>query len=200
MADDFNTAVLDEVLQALIHTVEYVGTETLPPIDGWSWFDVLKKYAPQSAAEWEKQYQEQGARKGEGESNLVKHARYELELLGEEPEMIEGYLRVIQAFADMGHSGGSAMAAVPVINDLLQFKNLKPLTDNPDEWINHAPEMWDGEHGVWQNKRNGEAFSNNGGKTYYLLSEVRQPLFERGDPIKPIHKSEPHKLLEDEND
>ncbi len=65
-------------------------------------------------------------------SNLVEHARRELELVGEEEEFIEGYLKVIQAFADMGHSGGSASVAIPVIQTLLQFKNLKPLTDNPE--------------------------------------------------------------------
>jgi hypothetical protein len=104
-------------------------------------------------------------------SNLVDHARTELNLIGEEPEVIEGYLKVIQAFADMGHSGGSASVAIPVINELLQFKNLKPLTNNPNEWYQHDPKMWDGVNPIWQNKRNSEAFSQDGGKTYYLLSE-----------------------------
>lgn len=104
-------------------------------------------------------------------SNLVDHARIELELVGEELETIEGYLKVIQAFADMGHSGGSASVAIPVINALLQFKNLRPLTDDPEEWIHHGPDVWDGKNGIWQNKRNSEAFSEDGGKTYTLLSE-----------------------------
>lgn len=34
------------LLQALIHTVEYVGLNTLKPYVGWSWFDALTKYAP----------------------------------------------------------------------------------------------------------------------------------------------------------
>lgn len=116
-------------------------------------------------------------------SNLVDHARRELELIGEEPDIIDGYLRVIQAFADMGHSGGSASVAIPVLHELLQFKNLTPITDDPAEWFFHEPEMWDGTNGVWQNIRDGEAFSNDGGKTYYLLSEGgsdqhREPLHE----------------------
>ncbi len=97
-------------------------------------------------------------------SNLVEHARRELELVGEEEEFIEGYLKVIQAFADMRHSGGSASVVIPVLYRLLQFKNLKPLTNNPDEWMYVY-------HDVWQNVRNSEAFSQNGGETYYLLSE-----------------------------
>ncbi len=104
-------------------------------------------------------------------SNLVDHAKHELEKIGEDPETVVGYLNVIQAFADMGHSGGSASVAIPTIMELLQFKNLSPLTDDPEEWVQHAEDVWGEEDGVWQNRRNGEAFSNDGGTTYYLLSE-----------------------------
>ena len=37
----------DEVLNALIYTVEYVGADLLPAKEGWDWFDVLKKYRPE---------------------------------------------------------------------------------------------------------------------------------------------------------
>lgn len=104
-------------------------------------------------------------------SNLVNHARRELQLVGEDEVTIEGYLGVIQAFADMGHSGGSASVAIPVITELLQFKNLTPLTDDPEEWMHVAEEMWGEKDGVYQNRRNGEAFSYDKGKTYYLLSD-----------------------------
>lgn len=115
------------------------------------------------------------------ESNLVAHARRELNAIGEDPDVIEGYLKVIQAFADMGHSGGSASVAIPVLNELFQFHNLSPLTDDPEEWFYHDHEVYGVENDVWQNKRCGEAFSNDGGKTYYLLSEggndkMRKPL------------------------
>lgn len=98
-------------------------------------------------------------------SNLVEHARRELGLIGEDPKMIEMYINVVQAFADFGHSGGSASVAIPTINALLQFKNLTPLTDDPDEWVSHSEGM------IAQNKRNPDAFSEDGGKTYYLLSD-----------------------------
>ncbi len=113
-------------------------------------------------------------------SNLVEHAKRELELMGkDDPWFDEGCVKVVQAFADMGHSGGSAAAAIPIINALLQFKNLSPLTDNPIEWIHHESEKSD----IWQSCRNSEAFSNDGGITYYLLSEGgndqhREPLHE----------------------
>ena len=112
-------------------------------------------------------------------SNLVEHARRELELIGEEPEIIEGYLKVIQAFADMGHSGGSAMCAIPVIHQLLQYKSLSELTEDPEDWMWIATEIWVDEAGmgIWHSRRNPEAFSNDGGKTYYLLSEREEENF-----------------------
>lgn len=101
-------------------------------------------------------------------SNLVDHARKELSLVETDPWIIEGICNVIQAFADMGHSGGSASIVIPMINDLLQYKNLYPLTDDPAEWNEVGQNMW-------QNSRNSEAFSTDGGKNYYLISEDGQP-------------------------
>lgn len=102
-------------------------------------------------------------------SNLVDHARRELEMIGEEPDIIDGYLKVIQAFADMGHSGGSAMVAIPVINRLLQFDNLAPLTDNPDDWIEVG-------YGMWQNRRCSRMFSQDGGKSYTDVNDSEKVL------------------------
>lgn len=101
--------------------------------------------------------------------SMVEHARRELEIIGEEPDVIEGYLKVIQAFADMGHSGGSAMVAIPVIGILLNQENLSALTDYPDDWHYHDQSVWGAQGGIWQSKRNSKAFSQDGGKTYYLL-------------------------------
>ena len=118
----------------------------------------------------------------EQESNLVTHARRELELIGEDPEFVAGYLEVISAFAKMGHSGGSASVAIPVINSLLQYKNLSPLTDNPDEWMHLTEEEWPDPEACWQNIRNSECFSRDGGKTYTSLKDKNT-----------VHTSEPFK-------
>lgn len=118
-------------------------------------------------------------------SNLVDHAKRELELIGENPDTIEGYLRVIRAFSSCGHSGGSASVAIPTINQLLQYKPLTDLTNDPEEWIHHTKEVWGEPGGIWQNVRNGEAFSTDGGKTYYLLSERA----DAGPEVTPIHTS-----------
>lgn len=105
------------------------------------------------------------------QSNLVDHARRELELVGEDPDAIAGICDVVYAFSQMGHSGYSAMYFTAVLNQLLQFNNLTPLTDNPEEWYFHGSDAWP-PAGIWQNKRNGEAFSNDGGKTYRLNSDT----------------------------
>lgn len=101
-------------------------------------------------------------------SNLVDYARRELELIGEEPDTIDSYLRVVQAFADMDHSGCSASVAIPVLQRLLSFKPLSDLTSDPAEWMNVSEAPGDE---CWQSRRDPTAFSSDGGLTYYLLEE-----------------------------
>lgn len=115
------------------------------------------------------------------ESNLVKHAKRELEILGVEEEMKNHVVKVIEAFAEYGHSGGSASWTIAIINDLLQFNNLSPLTNDAAEWNNVGD-------GVWQSRRRSDAFSTDGGKTYYVLSELGV------DPNAQTYKSEETKV------
>lgn len=103
-------------------------------------------------------------------SRLVEHARRELEIIGEEEHTIQGICNIMQAFADMGHSGGSASVVIPWLDKLFRFKNLTPLTDDPDEWVHHDESTWGQPGGIWQNSRNSEAFSTDGGKTYRFLA------------------------------
>jgi len=117
-------------------------------------------------------------------TNLQDHARRELEMVGEDPDVIAWYLTVIEAFEAAGHSGGSASVAIPTLNRLLQFQNLMPLTDSPDEWLDRS--LLGGTL-MWQNMRDSSAFSEDGGKTYYLLDE-----WDSEDPAKKIvHVSVP---------
>jgi hypothetical protein len=39
-------AAIAELAQALRLTREYVGEELLPPAEGWSWYDALRRHAP----------------------------------------------------------------------------------------------------------------------------------------------------------
>ncbi|MFF7527316.1 hypothetical protein [Streptomyces pseudovenezuelae] len=119
------------------------------------------------------------------ESNLVAHARRELRIIGEDPDTITGLCRVVQAFADMGHSGGSAHFASLYLDKLLRYQPLSELTDDPGEWLDrHAEGMTPVP--MWQSTRNPEAFSTDAGKTYTLLSEQKAA----GDlATTPLHRS-----------
>lgn len=119
------------------------------------------------------------------EPNLVIHARRELRLIGEDTDTIRGICRVVQAFADMGHSGGRAHFTALYLDKLLRYQPLSDLTDDPGEWIDrHADGMTP--IPLWQSRRNSEAFSTDGGKTYYLLSEQEAA----GDiATTPLHRS-----------
>jgi len=103
-------------------------------------------------------------------SIVFDHAKKELELLGEEPDFVKGYLDMIQIFEKMGHSGGSASVFIPTLNRLLQLDNLTPLTSDPDEWEHHGPDFGN----VWQSRRNPKAMSYDGGKTYYLVENDQE--------------------------
>lgn len=103
--------------------------------------------------------------------SLVEHAKRELDLLGEEPWLVEGYLKIVKIVSDMGHSGGSASVFIPTLNRLLSFENLTPLTEDPEEWQHHDEEVWGEPGGIWQSIRNPKAFSKDGGETYYFVGE-----------------------------
>jgi hypothetical protein len=97
-------------------------------------------------------------------SDISKHGIGELQLVGEDPKIIVWYVSVLEAFASLGHSGGSAEYTAGVLNRLFRYENLSPLTDNPNEWVKVGDSLW-------QSIRNYDAFSNNGGQTYKLVSE-----------------------------
>jgi hypothetical protein len=118
-------------------------------------------------------------------SNLVDHARRELTLRGEDPWIIDGLCKVVAAFAEMGHSGSSAAISADYLNELLRFRPLMPLTDDPAEWYDHGPQGADGTS-LWQNTRDSRAMSRDGGKTYTLVDE--EPV--TSDSGKPVHTSQ----------
>lgn len=48
---------ISDLVEAIRLTVEYTGTDVLPPLPGWSYYDALKKHAPDIAEYFEKQHQ-----------------------------------------------------------------------------------------------------------------------------------------------
>jgi len=116
-------------------------------------------------------------------SNLVDHARREFALIGEEQWLTDGLCKVIAAFAEMGHSGFSAEHSTAVLEKLLRYQPLSPLTDDPAEWEDRSELSG---YPIWQNIRDSRAMSRDGGKTYTLVGEEPQT----SDSGQPVHHSE----------
>lgn len=71
---------------------------------------------------------------------------------------------LVAVFVEQGHSGLSGSLVADAFHRLVMFEPLGPLTDDPDEWM----EVTDG---LWQSRRQAEAFSRDGGLTYRLNSD-----------------------------
>jgi len=118
-------------------------------------------------------------------NTLVSHAQTELILMHEDPMTISGYLDVVQAWSDMGDWSNESMLEILV--KLLEWKNLTPLTNSPNEWL-PMPMASGQDSMLWQSARNVEAFSTDGGVTYYLLEERDQDpsSFHISEKVNPI--------------
>lgn len=104
-------------------------------------------------------------------SNLVRHALRELQIAGllDSDADYDGFLGlsildIVDNFAKQNHSGGSAHMTINLLNKLLSFEPITPLTYGPEEWVEAG-------EGIWQNKRDGNVFSNDGGKTHYDIRD-----------------------------
>lgn len=94
-------------------------------------------------------------------SNLVAFAERELHLkfpAGDDMDdwMREGVLELVKVFASHGHSGSTAGIAISVLEQLLRYEPLAPLTGDDDEWMEYMP-------GEFQNKRCPHVFKDAGG-------------------------------------
>lgn len=96
--------------------------------------------------------------------DLVEYAKSELARIGRDEDGMQDMinkdiLSIVEMFSEQGHSGFSASYALSVIDRLLRFKPLTPLTGEDDEW-NEIP------NGTQQNKRCSSVFRNADGTTY----------------------------------
>lgn len=112
------------------------------------------------------------------ESNEVKRAQYEIDLVGLSDKdsdyggMIgDAVMQLIRLFSAQGHSGFSASMTGSIFYRLVQGKALTPVTSDPDEWLEVTKEMYPQEKivkgdRIWQNKRQYSVFSKDNGKTW----------------------------------
>jgi len=116
--------------------------------------------------------------------HILAHAQRELELALTPPAVMEGHLDLIAKFYSVFPEETRYPIEAKTLYKLLMVKNLSPLTDDANEWIYIARDIHGGGAGIWQNRRNPEAFSNDFGQSYYLLSEGAHDLFRY-----PMHRS-----------
>lgn len=132
--------------------------------------------------------------------SLISHATKELKLLGNGQEFDDHILKIIKIFSEEGHSGGSAAYSASIIEKLLRYQPLKPLSGEDSEFYEVAD-------GVFQNNRcptifkqkdrfNGQAynidgkiFSDDNGKSWFTN-------FDSLVPIEfPYIPTEPERIL-----
>lgn len=110
------------------------------------------------------------------ESNMVEWAKKELELLGMyngdemNEKLADSIIYMLREFGKVGHSGSSAWWTADILNRLLNWKNLSPLTPNKDEWMD-ITDMCDG-NVMYQSKRNPACFTTDF-KTFYDVDKKR---------------------------
>lgn len=109
-------------------------------------------------------------------SNLVEYAKNELQIIIDKCEdaeakemqqmMSEHLLKMCALFAEEGHSGFSASYAIAMLEKLLRFEPLSPLTGEDSEWmqINDHPEHE--KEMKWQNVRCSHVFKRADGTAY----------------------------------
>lgn len=104
-------------------------------------------------------------------SNYVKHAEMEFRAAGwtdesgkfkdEMQEMICNHvLKLLEVFADEGHSGSSAPYAINLFKTLASFEPVVPLTGEDWEWTDVSELSG---RTLWQNKRCGHVFKDEDG-------------------------------------
>ena len=114
----------------------------------------------------ERNIEETKKRRGEKMSNLVKHAKRELEAVGmfDEDSDYNGMIgtavmELIELFSKQGHSGMSASIVRSLFDKVADYKPLSPITCEPKEWNNDN----------YQNNRLSSVFKDGkDGKPYYL--------------------------------
>lgn len=114
----------------------------------------------------------------EEKNNLVLHAERELEILLNQCEDEEGremqkhinkdILEVVEIFSNQGHSGFSANYAIGMIEKLLRYEPITPLTGADDEWT----KLDYNDDTKYQNKRCSRVFKNADGQAYDIEGKI----------------------------
>jgi hypothetical protein len=135
------------------------------------------------------------------ELELIEKGCEDAESLYVQKKVTKDIMDIVKIFANQGHSGFSASYTLNLIRRLLDWKPIKPLTGEDDEW--GEVEEWDKEDNSQQNKRcsavfrknfdnstayylYGKIFSDDGGMTWFTKRESFVPItFPYKVPLEP---------------
>ncbi|MCW2763861.1 MAG: hypothetical protein JWR85_4062 [Marmoricola sp.] len=106
---------------------------------------------------------------------LIDHARRELDLasLGDDDADYGGMLKnavlqLVEVFADQGHSGASAAMVTDIVQRLMRYETLTPLTGEDSEW-NDVAEIGGGSGQImYQNNRLSHVFKDGSNGAYTI--------------------------------
>lgn len=106
---------------------------------------------------------------------LRQHAEKELSLIDMEKNYPDAYntLKVIvDTLEDFREKCGEREAAyiMDLFEMIIRGDNLAPITDDPDEWEYKKDATQTG-NDLWQNNRNSNIYSSDGGRTWFDLSD-----------------------------
>lgn len=102
---------------------------------------------------------------------LTEHAEREMRLAGLYDEdadygatIPDAVMELVRTFEGKGHSGGSAMMTLAVLDRVLKYQILSPITDDPADWTDVTEAAG---RPMWQSTRDPAVFSEDGGATWY---------------------------------
>jgi len=90
-------------------------------------------------------------------------------------EMCMCVLEVLEVFAGQGHSGMTASYVLGILEKVMKFEPLTPLTGDDDEWV-HICDDRTGNEDIWQNKRCSRVF-----KTHTEVYDIDGKIFIEPD-------------------
>lgn len=103
---------------------------------------------------------------------LGDHAIYELTYQGITGTDYDNIVNIVGTFASYTDLA-ERDAILQKVLALLQFKPLSALTNESDQWVDRSPTI--GGNPLWQSKRDPDAWSHDGGLSFYYSSKTDAP-------------------------
>lgn len=102
------------------------------------------------------------------EHPAITHARVELQLLEADEQETDLMLQMVRIWLKLvkNRDLSDQMVYRDMLLDLGTGQNITPLTNNPEEWEQVTPTLW-------RSNRNRDAFSGDGGSSFWLRTERR---------------------------